>query len=1000
MGCIFECPEPFYINGSECVSTCGDWFIDENRNCVETCPINTFYQEKLRLVQSGQYLERKCARCNDANQFVYYGSCVKVCPTDSRYIDGKSCTNKCPSERPFILNITLFTVVHHKCVEKCPHLVEDSSCRADCSGSKVIHNSMCINQCPSSSPFLFAKTCVNECPKYAHLTENGKNTCVNKCPDERPYVANSTCVERCPAVLPVFVSKWNPTCVETCGDYMYRVNGRCVYECPSSTVAVNDSCQEQCPTYAPFLCVIAKGLYCRQRPKNYFGNAMCVHECPLNMIIWNQTCMFSCPEKVPVFRDECTDECPLHFGNECTDECPIDYPLQRKVTALKDCNYGQTMCQTVKTVLTCVKDCPSNSVLHDNICLTYCPSHLLLEDNRCKSTCSASKPFITNAKVTETSWIYDRYYYRPYKQVKQDIVIYKCASSCGDDMVIWNSTCVSSCPENAQYVYNKTCSQQDCRKQYSEVTKTGTVCLEKCRDHQVIYNRTCSEACPETFKTFNGTCVEKCPESHFFIVSVTQGEMCDDYSQHCSAERIVKTCVEMCPDGLFIYKNTCIDFCPKPLFNLDKTCVEACPIVSPISESSSVTVETWAVHGTRFSKTSFKENIVKCVSVCPEGKAIYDSKCVDTCPVHLRYIINNTCVSETCSERYKYFSALGIRCFTECPEDLFVINDTCVLQCPDDMFAFGQTCVSECPTTHGFIHEETIGRNENNCTYPYFRENGYVCANTVIHVKKCLRRCPDNKFLYKNRCLEFCSNNSYTFNNTCVETCPMSHAFTLPAITRTLVWFDLNVEWYLSHVNNSVKICVVDCSEPYLQFRSECVKSCPSEDPFVFKNVCVDECPGDKLLDEATKMCVDKCARDKGLFNKTCYLKCPSKLKYIHNSECKAECPSSAPVALEKERFICRESCPDSGNLFNESGDCIYSFACDEPMFEYKGLCISKCLDGFVWFYECHDRMQAIIAIPGLALLFLVMFTCSWQTMKDCHQVFRLVFASEVCSPP
>ncbi|XP_060557207.1 uncharacterized protein LOC132717689 isoform X3 [Ruditapes philippinarum] len=64
VGCVYECPEPLYINGTKCVYDCGEMFVDDNRNCISACPEQTFYKETLKQTISKSYLERKCVKCD------------------------------------------------------------------------------------------------------------------------------------------------------------------------------------------------------------------------------------------------------------------------------------------------------------------------------------------------------------------------------------------------------------------------------------------------------------------------------------------------------------------------------------------------------------------------------------------------------------------------------------------------------------------------------------------------------------------------------------------------------------------------------------------------------------------------------------------------------------------------------------------------------------------------------------------------------------------------
>ncbi|XP_053393291.1 proprotein convertase subtilisin/kexin type 5-like [Mercenaria mercenaria] len=938
VGCIFECPEPFYINGSNCVSDCGEWFVDENRHCVASCPVNTVYKETLKQVMNSQYLERKCVNCDQPNQLVSDRSCVKVCPNDTRFIDKNMCVPTCPKERSFKINITIYGLLHYKCIEKCPQVEDNNFCREDCPENKVSFQSSCVEQCPSSHPFLFLKRCETKCPEHAPLAGYDEISCVNwECPEKRSFVDNQTCVAMCPSTAPYIVSsdRFN-YCVKDCaGKYIF--NDHCVSTCPSFTVAVNNTCLGQCPSKTPYSCVVTPGDKCGQRPRQQFQHSICIYSCPHTMLLWNKTCVFSCPSGRAV------------FGNECTDICPVDYPYMGNVTKPEeDCYqyaWGQ-YCQTVeKAVLTCLKECQANRYTFNDTCLSYCPYHLPQHDNTCVPKCPVSAPFVTNATVVIESWPYHSY------KVKQ--TVQKCVSVCDDDMVILNHACVKTCPEDHSYIHNRTCSQQECETRYTEKGPSGIICTDECEPWQFVLDKMCVKTCPSTHMIYNGTCVDHCPGSHLLTSMFIIGETCDTY---CSAQNISKQCIKECPHGLFEYKSSCVSFCNSPLYTVDNKCVETCPFDKPYIETSSITVANWSKNGVQFKKSSTNETIVKCEATCSADKVLFGSRCVDRCPLHSRFILNGTCRSETCTTNYKFYTSLGISCFDECPPDLFIKNDTCYSQCPNNMYALGRNCVSECPRSHSFVNNETLGKREYNCLD---LENN-VCTESLTYIMRCHEKCPGNKFIHKNTCLDFCSKNiSVVFNRTCVTSCPETNPFTQPSNKTVSKRKERSIggEWYFESEDHQVDECVRKCTGNYsLHFGYRCTSSCPSNVPYLDDETkCVKRCPGDKLLDINTSMCVNICENDRGLFNHSCYYNCPEEYKYMYNSKCVSQCPSSHANAAEEDRFICRKSC--AGN--------------------------------------CNINLGAHISLWVLVALLLILIVYSRQSLMDFLHVLRLMFVSE-----
>ncbi|XP_060602643.1 proprotein convertase subtilisin/kexin type 5-like [Ruditapes philippinarum] len=320
-------------------------FVDENRNCISACPEGTFYKETLKQTICKPYLEKKCVRCRWHGMYISNDSCVNVCPSGFRYIDGNNCISQCPEERPFKVITTIHGLSHYKCKNKCPSINDGSFCTNVCPENKVVIGSSCLEQCPSNTSYLLRNSCLKQCPYDAPADGHDNKTCVqSKCPDKRPYVVNNTCVESCPNEFPLTYSTINvynrgfEYCIKSCGD-KYRYKNKCVLVCPSQTVAVKNDCADKCPMYTSYMCTVPVGYNCGEKPGERLAHTICVNECPKSMLIWNNTCVFSC--KIGHST----------FGRECTETCPVVKPYQQNITNGINCEWGG--CKSIKTDLYC-----------------------------------------------------------------------------------------------------------------------------------------------------------------------------------------------------------------------------------------------------------------------------------------------------------------------------------------------------------------------------------------------------------------------------------------------------------------------------------------------------------------------------------------------------------------------------------------------------------------------------------------------------------------------
>lgn len=844
VGCVFQCPEPFYINGTNCISDCGDWFVDEHRHCREECPPNTYYKESLKQIPWRHYLERKCVRCSQYNEYISNEACINVCPENSRHLDQKHCSTDCPSDRQFKMNITLFGLLHYKCTDECPSLSDNSFCTYSCPEMKLIFNSSCVEECPLTHPFMFSKTCMKECTPYTSSAGLDNKTCVYTCPVEQPFVVNKTCVDKC-SNRTLFITTNNGFrhCVESCGDGKYEYMTNCLERCPPATVAVNNSCIKHCPNENPLSCMIEKGNNCGQGQKHGLDHSVCVARCPQNMLLWNSTCVYSCPPGI------------LSLVGECAEYCPVDKPYTNNITSGDDCTgYSQVFCKQVQNSTTCVNKCPSDKYVYNNTCLTYCLYPLVTKDHMCITNCPITDPFVQSSTRTIKTWLYDTDY-MDYEQIKQSVEVLVCVPACKQGLAVLNLICVSSCPEDYPFIHNQTCSKDSCTTRYVANTAIGITCFDHCKIGEYGINNSCVKHCPDTHFIFNDTCVDLCPDSHVYNTDYVVGETCSYGS--CSARVTFKQCVEKCPNDSFLYQNACLNICDKPLLTYENECLVSCPPAAPYTVPTSILVATRNSDGTVMKESNVRKTIVKCAATCAYDKALLGTNCTDNCPFKKRYITNGTCDSTPCNTKYRHYITPGIKCVEECQDNMFVKNITCVLECPKHQYIYRQTCVPTCPGTHTLVSDETIVKAMFNCS-----QLGIVCAESVIHVRQCRNECPEDKFIYNNTCVEYCPHNTSIFSNTCVPSCPRSLPYTHPSHTAVERWKqDKPYIWHLNNEQYNVTQCTLDCTKDY-PYRSgyTCVASCPETDRYSLNTTCVSKCPGDKLTDMRSRQCIDKCS--------------------------------------------------------------------------------------------------------------------------------------------
>jgi hypothetical protein len=135
---------------------------------------------------------------------------------------------------------------------------------------------------------------------------------------------------------------------------------------------------------------------------------------------------------------------------------------------------------------TCTEICPVTKYTYDNVCATECP---------------LNKPLVQTDQIGFKICSND-YWYNRFRETEQRKT---CVLKCRNDLVIFNSTCQSSCPEEYPYLVNGTCQAEKCNKLMYKLSNYIN-CTDECQNEEFLNNDVCVKQCPsDTFLT-NRTC--------------------------------------------------------------------------------------------------------------------------------------------------------------------------------------------------------------------------------------------------------------------------------------------------------------------------------------------------------------------------------------------------------------------------------------------------------------------------------------------------------------
>ncbi|XP_052780272.1 proprotein convertase subtilisin/kexin type 5-like [Mya arenaria] len=773
VGCSSTCPEPYFVNGSNCVLSCGNLSVNE-RQCVSSCPEGHFVRESLTVAGGRPYMKRQCVEFCNEDEYIFNTSCVKTCPLSSPYIgSGQApvytktyhgtrvsknvCGTACPLNEPLKENFTVFGINYTRCILSCKTIIDGDFCVSKCNAKRPVFEGRCVAKCPLSHPLLNSKyQCVPTCTSSLVLQ---KQECL--CPPHLPVVYDGQCAASCNNLF-MYPSTDVSLCVNSCKDTDFTLDRICVEVCPRNTSLYVKSCVLKCPVQLPYWCETVKGQECSFHSGNISdGHFVCTNKCPSGMYVVNNVCASTCPK----------------FSNsgECVTSCPTDRPYVFKNITCFDTyiskswydDTGTIYCLStskIKTDLTCVAKCPAGYQLYSNECVLSCNAQLVSFNNSCVSECPEGM-FVEETSATQISWqdnghsmsVNDKTYV--VIEIKELINGNKCVAKC--DKFMFNGTCIDTCPDSFPFEKNGSCDNYTCESFYYEdkTNKAHLHCVPRCYNGDVSIGYQCFQACPESAYQYGDICVMSCPPEAP-VIEVNISSECGG-QLWCTTGLRQKICRKFCSKTLLNITGiaSCVDVCPPPLLEYKKRCVKTCPPEAPIINNTFVVNQQWHYGHVRNVTKSFNE----CVFSCDvRGKPLDKSKlfCTSECPSNLPFIISNICSSECNESMLRNNESFGIECVHACPKGKVNVIGHCLdpASCGDEnAYAYDGRCVNSCPKDRPF------GMNGGNrsciadCGKDYLFSNG-----TCIYINSC----KESMIVFEGQCIEKCPG-GYGIFDTC-----------------------------------------------------------------------------------------------------------------------------------------------------------------------------------------------------------------------------------------
>jgi len=483
-------------------------------------------------------------------------------------------------------------------------------------------------------------------------------------------------------------------------------------------------------------------------------------------------------------------------------------------------------------------------------------------------------------------------------------------TSCAYELIMFNNTCVSQCPQGYYYglsnatsgVYKKTCLNcntdcsscnltcqlYNCQLPNCQNCTMSNTC-QTCIADYYLYNGSCMSDCPNgyTMNSNTSTCDESlcslnclsCINSTFclgcnrsFFLSNNVCVACNSSCVDCNGNVNNCTSCSIAGQALFYNETThsssCVFQCPIQYFNetrmIPYNC-SICPQFCDVCNNASTCIKC---------ATGYNYNLGSCIIECPLdllANGTTCSNCTMGCLVcnstnctYCAYpfsLQEGLCVSD-CGENYRkeailfYSTYAGFICIM-CPNNCESCdnNNNCTMcSSTNDFIDELGHCISSCNAKNYFISPNYAGEIS---TVNYCKNCSSSCSSCSQNLMNCTS-CPSTQYLSKN------TNADLSISYSCVNECFVGYYITNGANGNLCLQCDQNC------LNCSSTVCSTCASGYYLGPDNECVNQCPSYYLPNIDNICT-SCNSNELIypfSNGSFACVNNCTSS-GVFNYT-----------------------------------------------------------------------------------------------------------------------------------
>ena len=408
----------------------------------------------------------------------------------------------------------------------------------DCSGCSVENDAPpnCPSNCKHASLHnFFCEINPSNPSKYFYVDESKDCRAIAQCPEGKDKVVAHT-----------------KECVPYCGNH-FEVGDFCFkFASFPSPYATGDleliaPLKYKCKDYTYVQLIDGKEYHeCLKDPasSDITGNDK---KCPSFYDINEKKCVDSCENKKIKIQKN-TSANPNFIYYECRSECEYK---EEPANSVKDFEYDESQDIESSKNIYCLASCPSTAPFYYKIsgtmspkCLKKCESkHFYNSANQCLLNCEDTDLYL--------------------KEDSKDF--FKCISKIGDaDEAV--------CPDNHPYKYLKACLKSCKDTQlpilFNKVTyayedeQNNKNCVEDCSDFIDSDSFQCVSTCPPNkMFHYNKKCLKSCSEAEVSLKYYIKKENSESEDNEGGDDYKNYQCIDECPSGYYIYNDMCVKSC-------------------------------------------------------------------------------------------------------------------------------------------------------------------------------------------------------------------------------------------------------------------------------------------------------------------------------------------------------------------------------------------------------------------------------------------------------